>query len=214
MYIMDVIYDKFSINNISFASKKQNAIPFSFLCILLFSFTLMGCTNNVVTLSYPLAHDALSPDNTRNISVCIVDFSNNRKESAVGKQQNNTQLLPRTPVERWLATGLALELQHAGFQILMAESLPEAIARKADYIVTGESEEVWLMETSITRYTGVVRASISLLDGVGNHITRNAYSSVYSKAVLPIYGVPQTLLDDALVEMLQPAVDLLAKTMQ
>ena len=195
------------------ANSETKTIPLFLLLIITLSLLLSGCAGNIIALSYPSAQHA-PPAISRGISVCIVDFADKRPDSAIGKRQNGEKLLPRTPVERWLATGLALELQRAGFNTMMAETVHEALAMNADYIVTGDSEEVCLTETSITRYTGIIRASISLLDGRGTHITRNAYNSVYSKTVLPIYGVPQTLLDDALAEMLQPAVALLIKTMQ
>ena len=185
-----------------------------FLTISLFSLLLLGCASNIVSLSYPSLQPTDIPYPSRAISVCVVDFTNKRPEAAIGKRQNGEKLLPRTPVERWLATGLAIELQQAGFHMMMAETEAEAIAMNADYLVTGESEEVWLTETSITRYTGIIRSSISLHDGKGTHITRNAYNSVYSKTVLPLYATPQTLLDDALVEMLQPVVALLRAIMQ
>lgn len=186
----------------------------SVLLVLLCSLLLTGCAGNIVNLSYPPLQKTASPVAEKNISVCIVDFENKRGNGAIGKRLNDDPILPRTPVERWLATGLAIELQNAGYAITMAETLPAALMRGTDYIVAGEAEEVRLTESSYTRYTGTIRASISLLDGKGNHITRNAYNSVYSKAVLPIYGVPQSLLDEALAEMLFPAVRLLVKTMQ
>jgi len=188
--------------------------PLFLLLVISLSLLLSGCASNIITLSYPSGQHIASSDTRKAIFVCIVDFTDKREDSAIGSRQNGEKLLPRTPVERWLATGLALELQRSGFTTMMAETEREAIAMNADYIVTGDSEEVCLTETSITRYTGIIRASISLLDGKGTHITRNAYNSVYSKTVLPIYSAPQTLLDDALAEMLQPAVALLTKTMQ
>ena len=150
----------------------------------------------------------------KGITVCIVDFENKRPVHAIGERQDGSPILPRVPVERWLATGVAEELKREGYAVLMAETLPDALGKGADYIITGEADEVWLAETSLTRYTGTIRSSITLLDGTGSHVTKNGYNSVYSKTVLPVYGVPQTLLNDALAEMLQPAARLLSKTMQ
>ncbi|SBV91766.1 conserved exported hypothetical protein [uncultured delta proteobacterium] len=202
--------------DIPVASKDRRCtLRASILSIILCSLLLIGCAGNIVNLSYPPLQKAAAPGAAKNISVCVVDFANKRQESAaIGKRLNDDPILPRTPVERWLATGLALELENAGYTVIMAETLPAALMRGADYIVAGEVEEVWLAEVSYTRFTGTIRASISLLDGKGDHITRNAYNSVYSKTILPIYGVPQSLLDEALAEMLLPAVRLLAKTMQ
>lgn len=154
------------------------------------------------------------PVTEKKITVCIVDFENKRPGLAIGERQDGTPILPRVPVERWIATGIAKELAYGGYTVLMAETLPEALTKGTEYIITGEAEEVWLAETSLTRYTGIIRASIALLDGTGSRITKNGYSSVYSKGILPVYGVPQTLLNEALAEMLQPATRLLFKTMQ
>lgn len=179
------------------------------LCV----FLLSGCAGNVINLSYPPMRQA-APPVTKGITVCIVDFENKRLTHAIGKQKDGSPILPRVPVERWLATGVAEELKRGGYTVLMAETLPDALSKGANYIITGEAEEVWLAETSLTRYTGTIRTSITLLDGAGSRITKNGYNSVYSKGVLPVYGVPQTLLNDALAEMLQPAVRLLFQTMQ
>ncbi len=184
------------------------------LACLLCAVCLSGCAGNIVTLSYPPAQPGAALPPAGNRAVCVVDFANNRTTSDIGRRQNGDALLARTPVERWLALGVAQELRNAGYRVDTAETMAEAVARQPEYIVTGEVEEVWLAESSLTRYTGTIRASISLLDGNGGYITRNAYNSTYSKTVLPVYGVPQTLLDDALAEMLQPAVRLLVKTMQ
>ena len=177
--------------------------------MLVIATALAGCAQNVVPLSYPLPQHSVSAPQ-RNVTVCVVDFENKRgKKAAIGVKQNGEALLPRTPVERWLATSMAEEIKQAGFPVIMTETLPEAIQAKPDYIISGEAEEVWLSESSFARYTGTVRTSISLLDGEGKHITKNSYSSVFSQTVIPISGVPKTLLDEALFEMLQPAVTLL-----
>lgn len=185
---------------------------FSLLGLLVLA-TLAGCAQNVVALSYPPPQqDVFAAERHR--SVCVVDFENKRGKVAVGVRQNGDTLLPRTPVERWLAFCTAEEISRAGFPVIMAETLPEAIQAHPDYIILGEAEEVWLSESSFARYTGTVRTSISLLDGNGRHITKNSYSSVFSKTALPMSGVPKTLLDDALFEILQPAVTLLIPLMQ
>ena len=187
---------------------------FPVFAIMLCALLLSGCMGNVVNLSYPPLQEPLAAVTENGLTVCVVDFANKRETGPIGKRQNGEAILPRTPVERWLASGVAEELRRAGYRVVMKETLAEALATGSDYIVAGEAEEVRLMENSLTRFTGTIRSSITLLDGRGGHITRNAYSSVYSKAVLPIYGVPQTLLDDALAEMLQPAATLLVQKMR
>lgn len=189
----------------------RNIIFAAFLLILLL---LSGCASNVIYLSYPELKTPASFDSRKNISVCVTDFTNKRDTGVIGERLNGEVILPRIPVERWLATSLAVELEHAGYRVSTAETLAEALTGKTDYIITGESEGVWLAETSLTRYTGTIRTSITLLDGQGGHITTNAYNCIYSKTVLPIYGVPQTLLAEALQEMLSPAVKLLGSAMQ
>ena len=189
--------------------------PFGFIAALVLCvFALSGCGGNIIPLSYPTLRDASYGVAETGATVCIVDFENKRDGHAVGQRQDGTAILPRTPVERWLASGLAEELSRLGHAVTMAETIQQALAARADYIVSGEAEEVWLAETSLTRYTGTIRVSISLFDSGGGHITRNGYNSVHSKTVLPVYGVPRTLLDDALVEILRPAANLLHKTMQ
>ena len=181
---------------------------FSFLFVFIIACTLTGCAQNIVALSYPSLPQSISTQQ-QNISVCIVDFENKRGKSAIGVMQDGRELLPRTPVERWLASSIAEELKQKGFSISMAETLSEAIQAKPDYILFGEAEEVWICESSFARYTGTVRSSVSLLHGNGEHITKNSYSSVFSKTALPMSGIPKKLLDDALFEMFQPAVKLL-----
>ena len=185
-------------------------IPGLILCF----FLLSGCAGNVINLSYPPMQQDIPSTAKKGITVCVVDFENKRPAYPIGERQDGSPILPRVPVERWLATGVAEELKRGGYTVLMAETLPDALDKGSDYIITGEADEVWLAETSLTRYTGTIRASITLLDGAGSHITKNGYNSVYSKGILPVYGVPQTLLNDALAEMLQPAARLLFKTMQ
>lgn len=214
MYTKDLIRSKFRPKRDFIEKDLKCVLRLSFPVILLFSLLFAGCAGNIINLSYPSLQKTDSPVALKTSTVCIVDFTNKRGRTAIGKRLNGEELLPRIQVERWLATGLAMELQNAGYTTVMAETLSAALAMNADYIVLGEDEEVWLAETSLTRYTGIIRASISLLDGKGAHITRNGYNSVYSKTVLPVYGVPQTLLDEALAEMLRPAALLLTKTMQ
>ncbi|CAK7071695.1 MAG: hypothetical protein DELT_01925 [Desulfovibrio sp.] len=185
-----------------------------FSAVLALALMCFACAHgNVVHLSYPIAPEA-SAIPPKNIRVCVVDFKNNRQSGAIGERLNGEKLMPRTPVERWLASALANELRYAGYQAVVTETYEEALESRPDYIVTGNAEEVWLSETSRTRYTGTVRARISLRDGKGGYITQNEYNSVYSKTSLPVYGVPQSLLGEALVEMLQPASRLLARIMQ
>lgn len=193
-----------------FVRRFRGCIPVFVLCV----FLLSGCAGNVINLSYPPMRQDAAPATEKGITVCIVDFENKRPVNAIGERQDGTPILPRVPVERWLANGVAEELNREGYTVLMAETLPEALTKGAEYIITGEAEEVWLAETSLTRYTGTIRTSITLFDGTGARITKNGYNSVYSKGVLPVYGIPQTLLNDALAEMLQPAARLLFKTMQ
>lgn len=188
--------------------------PFPLFALLLCLFFLTGCAGNVVTLSYLSLQSTHSTPESTGIAVCIVDFENKRLKDSIGKRLDDSPILPRTPVELWLAESLAQELRGFGYAVSVAETLPEALSTGAKYVITGDAEEVWLAETSLTRYTGTIRASISLLDGAGGHITRNAYTSVYSKPALPLYGIPQTLLDEALAEILHPAARLLSKTMQ
>ena len=184
------------------------------ILVVLYATLLSGCANNVVNLSYPPLQGSAIPVTEKSLNVCVVDFTNKRGTGSIGNRQDGEVILPRTPVERWFASGMAAELQHAGFRVTIMETLEEALASGSDYIVTGEVEDVRLVENSLTRFTGHVRSSVTLLDGLGGYVTRNAYNSIYSKAVLPIYGLPQTLLDDALVEMLQPATKLLSQKMQ
>lgn len=181
---------------------------------LLLVLALAGCAQNIVSLSYPDSPGDTTFSGRPLVTVCVVDFENKREEIAIGVRRNGDSLLPRTPVERWIAAGMAEEFRRLHFSVIMAETLEEALGSEADFIVCGEAEEVWLTETSFARYTGTVRTSISLLRGNGAHVTKNSYSSVFSKPVLPITGVPQTLLDEALFEMLQPAVTLLTSLMR
>lgn len=182
---------------------------------LLLGALLTGCANNVVRLSYPgFPSENISHPPPDAMSVYIVDFENKREKSAIGERQRGDQILPRTLVERWIALGVKEELSRAGYQAVVVETLSEALTHVPDYIITGEAEDVWLSEHSFARYIGSVRASISLLDGKGRHITTNSYSSVFSRTVLPVYGVPQSLLDEALFEMLQPAAKLLTRIMR
>lgn len=193
-----------------FIVRRHHFFAYTALCALLF---LAGCAqNNVVRLASPGMNvsGAAAPKESR---VCVVDFTNKRGTHAVGELLNGEALLPRTPVERWLAESVAAALTDAGYAVSTAETMAEALAGNAEYIVTGEAEEVWLAESSLARYTGAVRASIALLDNQGAHITRNNYSSVYSQTTLPVYGVPQDLLADALAEMLRPAIRLLVTMM-
>jgi len=182
---------------------------------LFVAFILSGCAqSNIVHLSYPPA-DGGGTHPTRQRRVCVVDLENLRPKHEIGSRLNGEPLLPRTPVERWMALGLAEELRRAGYSVTMAETMDDALRSGADYIVTGEALEVRLTESSLTRFTATVRANITLLDGRGNLITSNGYNSVFSRTVLPVMyrRVPQTLLDEALVEMLHPAVELLVKMM-
>lgn len=185
------------------------------MAILFGSWLLLGAgcaQQNVIRLSYPAMEAA--PQQRDGVTVCVVDFENKRSRAAIGERLDGEKLLPRTPVERWLANSLAEEIRRAGYKTNVVETLEDALAQNPNFIVTGEAEEVWLAENSITRYTGSIRTSIALLDGKGHDITKNSYNSVYSKTVLPIYGVPQTLLSEALAEMLQPASRLLVHMMQ
>lgn len=184
-----------------------------FFAVLVAAFFFAACApKNVVHLGYPEAEaPAQAAGKAR---VYIVDFDDKRENGAVGERLNGEKILPRTSVARWLAASLAEELRRAGYAAVVTESMEQAVGQRPDFIVTGEIEEVRLTETSITRYTGAIRASVTLRAGNGEIVTKNSYSSVYSKAVLPIYGVPQTLLDEALAEMLQPASRLLVRTMQ
>lgn len=174
---------------------------------------LSACAQgNVVRLSYPASR---APEAAGNgIRVCVVDFENKRDKIELGLRQNGQIIIGRTMVERWLAEGVAAELARAGYTTVMAETMDGARKLGPDYIVTGDAEEVWLAEPSLTRFTATVRTSITLLDGQGRDITSNNYSSVFSTARLPVHGVPQTLLDEALFEMLQPAVQLLTQAMR
>lgn len=185
-----------------------------FSVLLLISLLLTGCAGNIIHLSYPTLQAPASSGPEKDISVCVIDFTNKRNAGVIGERLSGEKILPRTPVERWLATSLAEELKRAGYRVSTAETLAAALAAQPDYIVSGDAEEVWLAETSFTRYTGTIRTSITLLDGRGDHLTSNAYNCIYSKTVLPIYGVPQTLLADALQEMLLPAVKLLHSVMR
>lgn len=171
-----------------------------------------GCAQgNIVRLSYPEPGSAVSSGTGKR--VCVVDFDNKRDRSEIGQRQSGESILGRTLVERWVAQGVAAELSHAGYAVSVVETLAEALAAEPDYIVTGEVEEVWLAESSLTRFTATIRASVSLLNGRGGDITSNNYNCVFSTALLPAYGVPQTLLDEALFELLQPAAQLLTQTM-
>jgi hypothetical protein len=189
-------------------NRHRFCIVFTVLCALF----LAGCARNIVHLSYPSAGEQI-PAPTKKSRVCVVDFENLRDKNAIGVRLNGETLLPRTLVERWLALGIAEELGRAGYAVSLAETTADALAEHPDYIVTGEAEEVWIAETSLTRFTGSIRARITLSQGNGLNTTSNSYNSVYSKAVLPVYGVPQTLLGEALSEMLRPAVRLLAQIM-
>ncbi|MDL2210824.1 hypothetical protein LJC26_08500 [Desulfovibrio sp. OttesenSCG-928-O18] len=175
---------------------------------------MTGCAqNNIVHLSYPPAGgNAIQA--SRQSRVCVVDFENLRNRYDIGSRLDGTLILPRTAVERWLALGLAAELTRSGYTVVTAETLPEALATGADYIVTGESLEVRLAENSITRFTATVRTNITLMQGGGAPLTTNGYNSVFSRTIISINrSVPQTLLDEALAEMLHPATELLTKIM-
>lgn len=194
--------------NATIARSASVAVLFFALCLV------CGCAqSNIIQLAYPDRAATAAPASKKS-RVCVVDFENKRESGAIGVRQSGKQLLPRTPVERWLASSMAEELVRAGYETVLAETMEDALAANADYIVEGEALEVWLAETSHTRFTGSVRLSIALFDGHGAYITKNSYSSVYSKTVLPIYGVPQTLLNEALAEILQPAVQLLSQVAQ
>jgi hypothetical protein len=198
---------------------KLTRFPTIFAVILLFGTYLLfsaGCASgNIIWLSYPeAAVTENAPPESHAATVCIVDFHNKRGRTAIGQRLNGERLFPRTPVDRWLASSLAEELKRAGYKVTVEETEENALAKSPDFIITGEADEVWLAEVSITRYAGSIRASITLSDGKGRDITKNSYNSFYSKTVLPIYGVPQTLLNEALAEMLQPASRLLVQIMQ
>lgn len=188
------------------------------LRLLFLSFPLLlllqGCAGNIVRLSYPAPANEAVDANKGTVTVCVVDFENRRDKSTIGESGNGRPILPRTGVERWMAEGLGKELKRAGYHVVMTETLEDALAASPAYIVTGEAEEVWMAESLFARYTATIRGTITLCDGKGEYITASGNSSVFSRSVLPFSGVPQTLLDDALYEMLQPVARMLTRSMQ
>ena len=182
------------------------------LVCLVLCFFLTACGGrSVVELTYPLSPPAAS-DTRPNF--CVVDFENMRTSHNLGTYRDGEVIRPRTPVERWLASAVAGELANKGFTAITVENFKQALDVRADYIITGDAEEIRIDHPSITRFASTLRMTLVLMDGRGRHVTANNYNGVFSQTVLPGTNVPRSLLSAALQEVLQPAVRHIIQTVQ
>ena len=178
---------------------------FAALCVLA-CLALGGCaTQPVVPMIYPRAE-------TSNLPVLhaprfiVIDFDNMRTTPAIGTLRDGTTLKPRTLVERWVAEAIAAELRRRGYAAVAVENFAQALATKPDFIVSGDLEEVWIQQASITRYSSSLRMTVALMNGRGKNLTANNYNGTFTQFVLPGIGLPENLLPQALQEMLQSSV--------
>lgn len=179
------------------------ALP-RFLLLVLLASVLAGCAQSIVHLVYSAPKETITP-RAGAPTVCVVAFEDRRGKDEIGQRRDGGLFLAHADVTGWVSRAMADELARTGLTVTYTSDIGQAKASNPDYIVTGVIDEIWLTESSLTRYASSMRVTISLLRGNGSYITKNNYSSTFSKTVIPMSDVPQSMLSEGLIDLLRPA---------
>lgn len=181
-----------------------------FLAVLMLS----GCAGSIVSLSYrPQALEAVKPSTTA--KVCVILFEDLRDVWEIGvRRDEKTPFYAGSPVNEWISRSLAEQLASAGVTVLYAKDREEALHSGADFLVSGELEELWLKQNALTYYTCLMRVTISLSKGDEKHVRKNSFSSTLSRTVLPFSSTPREVLGDCLRELLVPAAEKIVQSLR
>ena len=147
-----------------------------------------GCAfgNRKVNLSYPPQRaattsrpsDSPAPSSTAEsgvVTVVLVDFLDQRpKKTTVGDIHNGfgmhtADVIAQNSVPEWVASGVALELQKAGFKVIRAHSIPTAAESS---VITGEVLTAYC--ASWTKYEGDVSFA-ARVEYKGKELLRKTY---------------------------------------
>ena len=181
--------------------------PFSLLFCVLMMFcaaALTGClTQNNVRLLYNTSGTSVLPSPTAP-RIAVVIFEDQRGRIDIGVRKDGSPFQPGSSVAEWVSQSLADELSRQGAQVSLAVSMAQAQAGKADYIVNGVVERVWLTEKNLSSYDATIRIQTRLSSPAKSTITKN-FSAQQEKTGIPSSALAEETLSKTLAEVLKNA---------
>ncbi len=186
-----------------------------FLLSLLLACTILsfGCAQNTINLRYRGADpNKLAASNAK--TLCIVDFTDARPTASIGKAKDGSDLYSQDDVRLWFARAIAARMSDLGFLVTHAPNHEAAMLSKADYILTGEVQQVWLVEQSMTSYEAKLSMFVSIKGRSGATYT-NTINSVASQTIIPLQQKPDLVLKESMNSLMETlALFVQQKTMQ
>lgn len=180
------------------------ARQYRFLFFLLALVLLSGCARSDLTLKYVSPPPEVFPQ-AGSTQVCVVRTEDGRSSRNLGSRSDGSGFSTSSDVEGWVSHALAAELARQGVAVTTANSVEEAKARGAKVILRSRIDEISLNEASSISYSCSMRLYAELLDQHGAAFFQNTFTSSISKQVVPMPGVAEDILKEALEELVRPA---------
>lgn len=185
---------------------KRLAISALFISII--AVVLSGCTvKSSVQLNYQPAGINMTDCNR---SIAVVELVDQRDDEAVGKTNEGKLFYGERPVAEWISKALYEELAKGGCRVQYHK---KESGFDTDYTLTGEIQEVFVTQASLTRYDATMKLMILLKSG-DQRVFEKRFSSVYSKRTVFSPGVNSKVLTQVLQGMMKEVIPQVHKHMQ
>ena len=181
------------------------------LCALCCTALLTACgPSNTIMLVSP---SEISPANSAEPSIALVKFEDKRGKNTLGTRLDKSHFFSADPVTEWFSKTLADGLNKAGMNVVYVHSVAEAMKHNPKYLITGDLDELWMVENSRTSMTAKIRAHFTLAKGdstVSKEMVRsereNSNVMFNSSAASKLFDDTMNDFSDVMVEKIRRAV--------
>lgn len=165
--------------------------------VLLVGFGLTGCAKRT-TIELQFAPTGINLEPCPG-TIAVVELADKRTRSAIGVTHDGTQFFASTSATAWVSRALADELTAGGCEVQLHQRM---MAFDTDFVVTGDLEEVFVTQSSMTNYTAAMRLRIVATSG-GNNVFRKTFTSTFDQTTAPSPGVNVRALSRLLQGMMR-----------
>ena len=175
----------------------MRAVYIGLVFVLLVGLALTGCAKRT-TIDLQFAPTGINLEPCPG-TIAVVEVADKRTRSAIGVTNDGTEFFSRTSVAAWVSRALADELTAGGCDVQLHQRM---MAFDTDFVVTGDLEDVFVTQRSLTDYSATMRLRIVATSG-GSNVFEKTFTSTFGQTSAPSPGVNVRVLSRLLQGMMR-----------
>lgn len=178
----------------------MKAVSIGLVFALIGTVGLVGCASkSAIDLQYEPTGINLEPCPG---SIAVVELADSRPKSAIGVTKDGKEFYAKTSVTEWVSRALYDELVGGGCE---AEYYTKQYEFDTDFTLTGDIQEVFVTQKSLTDYAASMKLRI-VATADESKVYEKTFSSTYGKTAVVSPGINTKVLAELLQGMMRELV--------